>query len=319
MDVFEQAAYTLVTQYFGLGGAAADAAAFFIYDTAKVFLLLALMIFAISILRTYITRERIKKMLGGRTEGIGNLMAACLGILTPFCSCSAVPLFIGFLEAGVPLGITFSFLIACPMINEVAIALLWGLVGWEITLLYIVSGLAVSVVAGIAIGRLKMEGEVEKFAPKCSCKKAGGREEKMPQSWKEKIAFAKGQVGTIVGGIWAYVVVGIGIGALIHGYVPVDFFASIAGPQNPLAVIIVVLAGIPMYSNAAGTIPIVEALMQKGMALGTALAFMMSITALSLPEIVILRRVLKPKLLAAFVGIMAVSIVLIGFLFNAIL
>ncbi|MDD5172176.1 MAG: permease [Candidatus ainarchaeum sp.] len=297
------------------GDALAEALNFFIYDTIKVTLLLMIMVFLVGIIRTFVTPPRVKKLLGGRKEGVGNVLAALLGIPTPFCSCSAVPLFIGFVEAGVPLGVTFSFLIACPMVNEVAVALLLGMVGWEVTALYIGTGLIVAIVAGIAIGRMNLESEVESFVYKSRSKKM--KEPKL--SWKQRLYFAKSQTVNIVTKVFPYIVLGIAVGAFIHGFVPVGFLADIAGPNNPLAVPIVVAIGIPLYSNAAGTIPIVQALMAKGMALGTALAFMMSVTALSLPEMIILRRVLKPKLLAAFVLILAVSFILTGLLFNALL
>ncbi len=284
---------------------------FFIYDTIKVLLILVTMIFLVSILRTYITRNRIKKILGKKREGYGNLLAALLGVPTPFCSCSAVPLFIGFVEAGVPLGVTFSFLISAPMVNEIAIALLLGLVGWQVTLLYVITGLAVAVTGGVMIGRAGLENQVKKL----SGKKFRTRDFK----WKEdRIEFAKDETFRITKKVAPYVLVGIGLGSLIHGYVPVDFLVDIAGPDNPLAVPVAVIIGIPFYSNAAGTIPIVSALMDKGMALGTALALMMSITALSFPEMMILRSVLKDKLLAVFIGILAVSFVLVGLLFNAV-
>ena len=284
---------------------------FFIYDTVKVLLILVIMIFLVSILRTYITRNRIKKILGKKREGYGNLLAALLGVPTPFCSCSAVPLFIGFVEAGVPLGVTFSFLISAPMVNEIAIALLLGLVGWQVTLLYVITGLAVAVIGGVMIGRAGLENQVKKL----SGKKFRTRDFK---SKEERIEFAKDETFRITKKVAPYVLVGIGIGSLIHGYVPVDFLADIAGPDNPLAVPVAVIVGIPFYSNAAGTIPIVSALMDKGMALGTALALMMSITALSFPEMMILRSVLKDKLLAVFILILAVSFVLVGLLFNAV-
>ena len=293
----------------------AESLNFFIYDSIKVILLLAVMVFLISIVRTFITPQKVRKLLSGRREGIGNVLAAVLGIPTPFCSCSAVPLFIGFVESGIPLGVTFSFLVACPMINEVAIALLLGLVGWKITAIYIASGLVVAVVSGIVIGRLKLENEVEGFVYESTVKNT----RKEAKNWKQRLEFAKGQTWDICAKVWPYILFGIGIGALIHGYAPVGFLADIAGKDNPLAVPTAVAVGIPLYSNAAGVIPIVQALMDKGVPLGTALAFMMAVTGLSLPELIILRKVLKPKLLAIFVGILAVAITLVGLLFNAIL
>ncbi|MFA5049997.1 MAG: permease [Candidatus Micrarchaeia archaeon] len=291
----------------------AESLNFFIYDTIKVFLLLAIMIFLVSILRTYITREKIKKILGGKREGIGNIFAALLGIPTPFCSCSAVPIFIGFIESGVPLGITFSFLIAAPMINEIALALLFSLFGWKIALLYIISGLFIAIFAGIIIGRLNLEDQIEDFHIKIKKKKE--------KKWdlNERLLFAKEETLRIIKKVGPYIILGVGFGAFIHGFVPADFLADIAGKDNPLAVPIAVLIGIPLYANAGGVIPIVQALISKGMAIGTALAFMMSVTALSFPEMIILRKVIKSKLLGIFIGILAISFVFIGLLFNLII
>jgi len=290
----------------------AESLNFFIYDTVKVLLILVIMVFLVSILRTYITRYRIRKILGKKNEGYGNLLAALLGVPTPFCSCSAVPLFIAFVDAGVPLGVTFSFLISAPMVNEIAIALLLGLVGWQVTLLYIIAGLAVAVIGGILIGRAGLENQVKTL----SGKKFKIKDIKL--TTEERIEFAKGETLRITKKVAPYILLGIAIGSLIHGYVPVDFLTDIAGPDNPLAVPAAVLIGIPFYSHAGGTIPIISALIGRGMALGTALALMMSITALSFPEMMILRSVLKNKLLAVFIGILAVSFVLVGLLFNAV-
>jgi len=297
------------------GEALAEALNFFIADTIKVFLLLAVMIFLVSIIRTFVTPQKVKKLLGGSKEGFGNLVAALLGVPTPFCSCSAVPLFIGFMEAGVPLGVTFSFLISCPLINEVALAMLLGLFGWKVAALYIGSGLVIAVAAGILIGRLGLEDEVEDFVKKIRSKKI----EEKKLDWSQRLKFARLQTIEIVTKVGPYMVLGIALGAFIHGFVPIGFLADIAGPNNIFAVPVAVIIGIPLYSNAAGTIPIVQALMDKGMAIGTALAFMMSITGLSLPEMIILRKVLKPKLLAIFVLILAVSFIAVGLLFNALL
>lgn len=297
------------------GSQLGEAASFFAADLVKVTFLLAMMVFLVSIVRTFVTPQRIRKLLGGKTEGIGNVLAALLGVPTPFCSCSAVPLFIGFVESGVPLGVTFSFLIASPMVNEVAIALLLGLVGWKITAIYIGSGLLVAILAGIAIGRMNLESEVEDFVYKIKSREV--RESRMAS--RERLVFAKNETASIVMKVFPYMALGIGLGSLIHGYAPIGILAEIAGKDNPFAVLVAVLIGIPLYSNAAGMIPIVEALLGKGMALGTALAFMMSVTALSLPEMIILRKVLKPKLIFAFAAVMFVSITLIGLLFNAIL
>jgi uncharacterized membrane protein YraQ (UPF0718 family) len=288
---------------------------FFIYDTIKVSLLLTVIVFAVAVVRTFITPQKVKQWVAGRTEGAGNVIAALLGIPTPFCSCSAVPLFIGFVESGVPLGITFSFLIASPLINEVAAAMLLAMFGWQIMLIYIVSGLVIAIVAGIVIGRLHLESEVEEFVWKCRMHDNPDK----PMTGNDRIAFAKSETKEIVKKVIPFILLGIGIGAIIHGYAPADFLVNIAGPGNPLAVPIAVIVGIPLYSNAAGMIPIMEVLTAKGMATGTALAFMMSVIGLSLPEMVILRKVIKMKLLVIFAGIMFVAITLTGYLFNAIL
>jgi uncharacterized membrane protein YraQ (UPF0718 family) len=288
---------------------------FFIYDSIKVTLMLAVIVFAVAIARTYITPQRVKKWVAGRTEGVGNVVAAVLGIPTPFCSCSAVPLFIGFVESGVPLGITFSFLIASPLINEVAAAMLLAMFGWQIALIYIVSGLIITIVAGIIIGRLHLESEVEEFVYKCKLHELAEKE----MTWKDRLTFAKTESRDITLKVLPYILIGIAIGAVIHGYAPADFLVNIAGPNNPLAVPIAVLIGIPLYSNAAGMIPIMEVLTAKGMAMGTALAFMMAVIGLSLPEMIILRKVIKIKLILIFAGIMFVAITLTGYLFNAIL
>ena len=288
---------------------------FFVYDSIKVTLMLAVIVFAVGIVRTYITPQKVKKWVAGRSEGVGNVVAALLGIPTPFCSCSAVPLFIGFVESGVPLGITFSFLIASPLINEVAAAMLFAMFGWQIALIYIVSGLIIAIVAGIIIGRLHLEGEVEEFVWKCKMYEQPDK----PMTGKDRINFGISESKSITLKVLPYILIGIAIGAIIHGYAPADFLVNIAGPDNPLAVPIAVLIGIPLYSNAAGMIPIMEVLTAKGMAMGTALAFMMAVIGLSLPEMIILRKVIKIKLLLVFAGILFVSFTLTGYLFNAIL
>jgi uncharacterized membrane protein YraQ (UPF0718 family) len=288
---------------------------FFIYDSIKVTLLLAVIVFLVAIVRTYITPQRVKKWVAGRTEGVGNVVAAVLGIPTPFCSCSAVPLFIGFVESGVPLGITFSFLIASPLINEVAAAMLLAMFGWQIALLYIVSGLIIAIVAGIIIGRLHLESQVEEFVWKC---KMHDQPDKV-MTWKDRLTFAGSESRDITLKVLPYILIGIAIGAIIHGYAPADFLVNIAGQNNPLAVPIAVLIGIPLYSNAAGMIPILEVLTSKGMAMGTALAFMMAVIGLSLPEMIILRKVIKIKLILIFAGILFVAFTMTGYLFNWIL
>jgi len=292
-----------------------EAINFFLYDTAKIFLLLTVIIYVVAVIRSSFPPERTKRMLSRKREYVGNVLAALLGIVTPFCSCSAVPLFIGFVESGVPLGVTFSFLISSPMVNEVALIMLWGLFGWKIALIYIGSGLLVAIVAGIIIGKLKMEKYVQDYVWKMQV----GKAEIVQQTFREKLAYARGYTLTLLKKIWPYVVVGVGLGAFIHGYVPADFLARWAGPDNPFAVPVAVALGVPLYSNAAGVIPIVHALMEKGMAIGTVLAFMMAVTALSLPEAIILKNVLKNRLLVVFFGIVASAIVCVGYLFNAIL
>jgi uncharacterized membrane protein YraQ (UPF0718 family) len=288
---------------------------FFIYDAIKVTVMLAVIVFLVAIVRSFVTPQKVKKWVGGKKEGFGNVLAAALGIPTPFCSCSAVPLFIGFVESGVPLGITFSFLIASPLINEVAAAMLLAMFGWQIAVLYIFSGLIIAILAGIIIGRLRLENEVEEFVYKC---RIPDQEEK-PMTWQERVDFGISESKSITLRVLPYILLGIGIGAVIHGYAPADLLVNIAGKNNPLAVPIAVLIGIPLYSNAAGMIPIMEVLTSKGMAMGTALAFMMAVIGLSLPEMIILRKVIKIKLLAIFAGVLFVSFTLTGYLFNAIL
>lgn len=291
-----------------------ESVAFFLYDVPKILLLLTGMIFAISTLRSFFSPERVRKALGGKREGVGNVMGAGLGVLTPFCSCSAVPLFIGFVEAGVPLGVTFSFLIAAPMVNEVALVMLFGLFGWQVAGLYLLAGLTIAVVAGVVIGRLKMERHVEPFV--WEIRSGGGVVAEAQLTWARRFADAWQNTREIVGKVWPYVIVGIAIGAAIHGYVPEDALAGVLGKEAWWSVPAGVLLGIPLYSNAAGIIPVVQALMAKGAALGTVLAFMMAVVALSLPELIILRRVLKPRLIAIFVAVVSAAIMLTGYLFN---
>jgi uncharacterized membrane protein YraQ (UPF0718 family) len=297
-------------------GRLAESVAFFLYDVPKIMLLLGGMIFLISIVRTFFSPERTRALLGGRREGVGNALAALLGVVTPFCSCSAVPLFIGFVESGIPLGVTFSFLVAAPTINEVALVMLLGLFGWKIAGLYILSGLVIAILAGFIIGRLKMERYVEDFVWKIHSQ-GGLPGEKL--TWPTRFERAWGSVREIVGKVWLYVVVAIAIGAVIHGYVPESALAGIMGKQAWWSVPAAVLLGIPLYSNAAGMIPIVSALIEKGASLGTALAFMMTVVGLSLPEAIILRRVLKPQLLVIFFGTVAAAIVITGYVFNLII
>lgn len=292
-----------------------EAIRFFAYDTPKVLMLLVLVVFAMGVVRSFFSAEKTRALLAGKREGVGNVLAAALGIVTPFCSCSAVPLFIGFVSAGVPLGVTFSFLVSAPMVNEVALGLLFGLVGWKVALLYLGFGLAVAIVAGWIIGRLHLEHWLEEWVRNV---RAGALE--LPPhdlSLVDRIKAGLEAVHDIVGRVWPWIIAGIGAGALIHGYVPADLLASIMGKDAWWSVPAVVVLGIPMYSNAAGVIPVVEALLGKGAALGTVLAFMMSVIALSLPEMIILRKVLTIRLIAVFVGVVGTGILAVGFLFNA--
>jgi uncharacterized protein len=288
---------------------------FFFLDVPKVMLLLALVVFGVGVIRTFFTPDRTRRLLAGRREFTGNVLAALLGVVTPFCSCSAVPLFIGFVTAGVPLGVTFSFLVSAPMVNEIAVVLLFGLFGWKVTLLYISTGLFIALASGWIIGKLRLEKYVEPWVYENAANAGGDSPE---ATWSERIDAGLYSVREIVGKVWLYVVAGIAVGAGIHGYVPEGFMASIMGRGAWWSVPLAVLFGVPLYSNAAGIIPIVQALLGKGAALGTVLAFMMAVIGLSLPEAVILRRVLKLPLLLTFFGIVALGITAVGFLFNAI-
>ena len=341
---------------FGLDAEARPASAlhFFLYDTAKIALLLTGIIFVVAVLRTFITIERTRALLGGRREGVGNVMAAGLGVATPFCSCSAVPAFIGFVGAGVPIGVTLSFLIASPLVNEIAVGLLWTTFGLKVALLYVGAGLFIAIVAGWVLGRMGVERWVEPFVLRPLTARAnllgadgaagsgfgaagsaaasgpgagGGRavgtgvgqavEARLTPRLRVSIGLE--EVREILGKVWPYLLIGVGLGAVIHGWVPSDFFAAHAGPDNPFGVLVAVVLGVPLYSNAAGALPLVEALADKGVPMGTLLAFMMSVVALSLPEMVLLKRVLKLPLLGAFAGVVAIGIVAVGYLFNAIL
>ena len=290
---------------------------FFFYDTPKVLLLLTGVVFVMGMINSYFTPERTRALLAGRSEGVANVMAAALGIVTPFCSCSAVPLFIGFVQAGVPLGVTFSFLISAPMVNEVALTLLFGMFGWKVALLYLGLGLSVAIVAGWVIGRLKMEAYLEDWVR--NMPRMSADFEATGMSLGERMDGGFSAVREIVGKVWPYILGGIALGALIHGYVPQDFMASFMGKEVWWSVPLAVIIGVPMYTNAAGVIPIVQALLAKGAALGTVLAFMMSVIALSLPEMIILRKVLQVRLIATFVGVVAAGILLVGYVFNAVL
>jgi uncharacterized protein len=306
---------------------------FFIYDTTKILFLLAIMIFVISFIRSFFPPEKVKEWLEGRRKGAASVMAAVLGVLSPFCSCSTVPLFIGFVEAGIPLGITFTFLISSPIVNEISLVMLFSIFGWKVALSYVLAGMILAIAAGTIIGKLKMEKHVEAYVYEI----AAGQErimepEEGSESFAEKLnalftreelvertTFAARNVVETVQKIWLYLLIGIGIGAFIHGYAPQELLVKYAGEGNFFAVPIATILGVPLYSNAVGSLPIVEALLNKGVGAGTALAFMMAITALSFPEMILLRKVIKPKLIAVFVGVVASGIIIIGYGFNAIL
>lgn len=299
---------------FPAGSRLGSAVEFFAYDAPKVLLLLTLVVFGVGVVRSFFAPERTRRILAGKRESVGNVLAALLGIVTPFCSCSAVPLFIGFVTAGIPLGVTFSFLISAPMVNEVALVLLYGLFGWQVAALYLGTGLSVAMAAGWVIGRLGMERHLEDWVLQVQAGEAQGLDERM--NWTDRIRYGLEAVRDIVGRVWIYVLLGIAVGAGIHGYVPEGVLASFMGKGAWWAVPLSVLIGVPMYSNAAGVIPVVHALLEKGAALGTVLAFMMSVIALSLPEMIILRKVLKPPLIAVFAGVVGAGILLVGYLFN---
>jgi uncharacterized protein len=294
----------------------AEAVNFFIYDTIKIFILLVVIIFIVSIIRSYLPPEKIRAVLSHKNKYTGNIVASLLGVITPFCSCSAIPLFLGFVQAGVPLGATFSFLIASPMINEVALILLLGMFGWKIAFIYIVSGLLIAIISGIIIGKIKAEKLVEPFVYQNS---VSIHVDLPNMSIKKRVAYAKDYTMNILKKVWPYVLIGIGVGSWIHGYVPTDFLVQYAGSDKLYAVPLAVLIGIPLYSNAAGIIPLVGALTEKGVSIGTTLAFMMSVTALSLPEFMILKKVIKTKLILIFAGIIGIGIMFTGLLFNLIL
>jgi uncharacterized membrane protein YraQ (UPF0718 family) len=291
----------------------ASAVEFFLYEVPKVLILLVMVVFVVGTVRTFFTPERTRRILSGKSETAGNVLAALLGTVTPFCSCSAVPLFIGFVTAGVPLGVTFSFLVSAPMVNEVALVLLFGLFGWKVAAIYLGTGLGIAIISGWIIGRLRMERFVEEWVYQVN---TGTQGEESGMGWASRLEQGRIAVVDIVGKVWPYVLAGIGVGAGIHGYVPENFMASIMGREAWWSVPMAVLIGVPMYSNAAGIIPVVQALLGKGAALGTVLAFMMAVIALSLPEAIILRKVLKPRLIATFFGVVALGILLVGYLFN---
>lgn len=293
-----------------------SALAFFLYDVPKVFMLLSIIVYAVGILRTFITPEKTRKFLLGKNEFIGNVLASLLGIITPFCSCSAIPLFIGFVSAGIPLGVTFSFLISAPMINEIALFLLYGMLGWKIALIYLLTGISIAIFSGVVIGKLHPEKHVEDWVKNIRTDNANASVEQLEYTWQQRISFAINTVQDILYKIWLYVLIGIAVGAFIHGYVPEGFLAIVMGIKSWWSVPLATLFGIPLYSNPAGIIPIVEALLSKGASIGTVLAFMMATIALSLPEMLILRKVLKPRLIGLFIAIVACGIMLVGYLFN---
>ena len=319
LSIFTSIADLITFQLIGLSPDTrlAHALHFFIEDIGKIFFLLVLVIFIVGLFRSMLTPERVRKIIAGRSRKISYPIAVGLGAVTPFCSCSSVPLFIGFLEAGIPLGVTMAFLIASPMINEVAFIVLAATVGWKVAALYVIAGLSVGIIGGLIIEKLKLEKWVEDYVWKIRMGQT--KIQSASQTIKQRVTYAWGQVKEIVGRIWIYVLVGVGLGAFLHGFVPQDFFITYADSSNPFAVPIAVLSGIPLYSNATGVIPVVEALMNKGVPMGTLLALMMSVAAISLPEMIILRKVLKPQLIASFVAILFFAFIGVGYLFNAIL
>ena len=296
-----------------------EAVAFLLYDTPKVLLLLTLVVFIVTFLQTFVSPTRVRDALSKRRPGLGNALASLFGIITPFCSCSAVPLFLGFLRAGVPLGVTFSFLVAAPMVNEVALGMLFAMFGWKIALLYAGTGVAIAFSSGLILGQLRMERHLEGWVQEALNAPSLGELEAEQINLPERINLAVQGVKEIVGKVWPYILAGIAVGAFIHGYVPETLMAGLLGKQAWYSVPLAVLIGVPLYSNAAGVMPIVEALLGKGAALGSTLAFMMAVIGLSLPETIILRRVMRPRLIATFVGVVATGILLVGYLFNAIL
>jgi uncharacterized membrane protein YraQ (UPF0718 family) len=321
---FDWLASQIVTKILGLSleSHLGSSLHFFLYDVPKVLTLLIVISFFIGIIQTFLEPEKIRKILGGKRTIFGNILAALIGIVTPFCSCSAVPLFIGFLEAGVPLGVTFSYLISAPMVNEVAIILLWGLFGLKVTIFYISFGVILAIIAGYIIGLLKLEKSVEPFVWDLQQNFQPEQADNLTDSnitWSDRIKQGKYQSREIFQSVWLYVILGIGIGAIIHGYVPADLIVRWAGPNNPVAVPLATMIGVPLYANIAGVLPITEALVNKGMPLGTVLSFTMAVTALSLPEMIILRKVLKPRLLIIFISLVTFGIISIGYLFNGLL
>ncbi len=302
-----------VDKYSHLG----NAMQFFIYDTPKVLMLLVLIVFFVGVLRSFVTVDWTRRTLA-RHKGItAYVLAALLGVITPFCSCSAVPLFMGFVTAGIPLGITFAFLVSAPMVNEIALVMLFGLLGWKVALLYFVTGVSIAIGAGVILGKMELDHLLEEWVLNVRAGQSGPSSMKM--SWPDRIRFGIDAVRDIVGRVWLYVVIGIAVGATIHGYVPEGYLSSLMGRDNWWSVPVSILVGVPMYANAAGVIPVVEALLGKGASLGTVIAFMMSVIALSLPEMIILRKVLKPKLIILFAAVVATGILCVGYLFNSVI
>lgn len=324
---FDWLATQIVTQFLGLSLTShlGSSLHFFLYDVPKVLTLLIVISFLVGTFQSFLEPERVRFLLRGKRSFVGNILAAMVGIVTPFCSCSAVPLFIGFLEAGVPLGVTFSYLMAAPMVNEVAVILLWALFGLKVTLIYIGFGVGLAIASGYIIGQLRLEKWVEPFvwelqkARQVTPLEDADTLELEALTWQQRLEQGQFQAIEIVRSVWLYVVIGIAIGAVIHGYVPTDFIVKYAGANNPLAVPIAVVLGVPLYANIAGVMPITEALVNKGMPMGTVLAFTMAVTALSFPEMVILKKILRPQLLAVFIGLMTIGIISIGYIFNALL
>ena len=314
--VFTRLADFFAWTLFGLerGSRLGEAVHFFIEDTTKIFFLLTVIVFLMGFLRAMIEPERVRKIVSGKSRFVSYPLAVALGAVTPFCSCSSVPLFIGFLEAGIPLGVTMAFLIASPMINEVAVVLLAAILGWKVAALYVAAGLTVGIIGGLLIEALKLEKWVEDYVWQIRMGNVAIPE--ADTSLKARLAFARGEVKEIVGRIWKFVLLGIAVGAFLHGFVPASFFAQYASADNPFAVPMAAIIGIPLYSNASGVIPIVESLIGKGVPIGTVLTLMMSVAAISLPEMIILRKVLKPKLIATFTGILFAAFIVVGYLFN---
>jgi uncharacterized membrane protein YraQ (UPF0718 family) len=312
--MFEYLADLVVFQWLGLAPDSHFTAAlyFFVYEAPKLLLLLAGAIFIITIVRSYFPPEKTKQFLSRRHTILGNILAAFVGIVTPFCSCSAVPLFIGFIEAGVPLGVTFSFLIASPMVNEIALVMLLGLFGWKVALLYAATGVAIAIVAGYVIGKLGLENLVEEYVYQIS----SGAPAAYEPTFGERCRAAGDFTAGLLKKIGPFILVALAVGGFIHGYVPDDFLVAYAGRDNPLAVPLVVLLGVPLYNSSSGMVPIIYALIEKGLPLGTSLAFMMAVSAISLPEMIILRKVLKPKLIGVFAGVLAVAVIITGYIFN---